>query len=128
MLDAEYEGRHLLLTGDLDQLGLGELFSGPQPDPPIELMFSPHHGGKTANSAMVYDWARPRSVMVSQRMPAAGTSDALTLIERSGIPVLRTWQRGAVRFRWSSARITMEGFLDPYNQPRSLPPSRRKTN
>jgi competence protein ComEC len=45
VLDVEYGGRHLLLTGDLDQLALGELVSGPQPGPPIELMFAPHQSG-----------------------------------------------------------------------------------
>jgi len=72
----------------------------------------PHHGGKTANAAMLYDWAKPRTVLVSQRMPAPGTADALTPVERRGIPFLRTWKRGAVHFRWSSDHIITEGFMD----------------
>ena len=47
VLDVDHEGHHLLLTGDLDQLGLSELVSGPQPAPSIELMFSPHQRGTT---------------------------------------------------------------------------------
>ena len=35
VLDVAHGGRHLLLTGDLDQLGLSELVSGPQPAPSI---------------------------------------------------------------------------------------------
>jgi len=58
--------------------------------------------------------------MVSQRVPTAGTNDALTPVERSGIPLLRTWQRGAVHFQWSSDRIITEGFLDQDDRPRSL--------
>jgi competence protein ComEC len=121
VLDVEYKGRHLLLTGDLDQLGLGKLVSGPRPETPIELMFSPHHGGKSANPLMLYDWARPRTVIVSQRMLAPGTNDALTPLERSKIPLLRTWQRGAIHFEWSDHRIVTEGFLDPYDHPRWRP-------
>ena len=117
VLDVESKGHHVLLTGDLDQLGLSELVSRPQLDSPIDLMLSPHHGGKTANPPWLYSWAQPRAVIVSQRMPAPGTSDALTPLERSGIPLLRTWQRGAVHFQWNSDHIIAEGFLDRHDQP-----------
>src|SRR5271165_5974074 len=60
---------------------------------------APHHGGKSANPSWLYAWARPRAVIVSQRMPAVGSNDALTPLERSGIPLLRTWQRWAVYFQ-----------------------------
>jgi len=118
VLDVAHGGRHLLLTGDLDQLGLVELVAKTQPDP-IDLMLSPHHGGKSANPAMLYAWARPRTVMVSQRPPAPGTTDALTPLERSGIPLLRTWQRGAIHFEWRADRIITEGYLDRHDPPRS---------
>ena len=119
VLDVEEHGHHLLLTGDLDQLGPVELTTGPPPAPAIDLMLAPHHGGKTANPAMLYSWAGPRTVMVSQRMPVPGTNDALTPLERSGIPLLRTWQCGAVHFQWRSDRIVTEGFLDQRGQPGS---------
>jgi competence protein ComEC len=117
VLDVEHGGRHLLLTGDLDQLGIIELIARPRIDPPVELMLAPHHGGRSANPAALYAWARPQAVVVSQRMPAPGTNDALTALERSGIPLLRTWQRGAVHFRWQSDEIAREGFLDHHDQP-----------
>jgi competence protein ComEC len=110
VLEVAFGGRHLLLTGDLDQLGLVELVARPRPAP-IDLLLSPHHGGRTANPAVLYNWARPRTVVVSQRRPTSGTTDALTPLDRDGIPLLRTWQRGAVRFEWRSDRITTEGFL-----------------
>ncbi len=66
---------------------------------------------------MLYNWARPKAVIVSQRMPVPGTNDALTPVERSGTPLLRTWQRGAVHFRWRSDQIITEGFLDQRKQP-----------
>ena len=77
---------------------------------------------------MLYAWARPRTVMVSQRMPALGSSDSLTPLERSGIPLLRTWQRGAVHFQWRSDHIITEGFVDHPDQRRSRPLSQRKMN
>jgi competence protein ComEC len=117
VLDVEHAGCHLLLTGDLDQLGVVELAAQPQPEP-IDLLLAPHHGGRTANTSILYDWARPQMVVVSQRMPVPGASDALLLLDRRGIPLLRTWQRGAVRFRWTSDCIITEGFLDQYAQSR----------
>ena len=80
----------------------------------------PHHGGKSANPAWLYYWARPRTVVVSQRPPPPGTTDALTPLERAGTPVLRTWQRGAIHFRWTPDGIVTQGFLD-LNGSRSLP-------
>jgi competence protein ComEC len=68
---------------------------------------------------MLYDWARPRNVVVSQRMPTFGTTDVLSPLERIGMPVLRTWQRGAVHYQWSDNRIVTEGFLDRGEQRRS---------
>ena len=80
----------------------------------------PHHGGKSANPSWLYSWARPRTVVVSQRPPAPGTTDALTPLELAGTPVLRTWQRGAIHFRWTPDGIVTQGFLD-FHGSRSWP-------
>ena len=104
-------------SGD-DQLRRAILFRWP-----LEIVCdrcSPHHGGKSANPSWLYSWARPRTVVVSQRPPAPGTTDTLTPLERAGTPVLRTWQRGAIHFRWTPDRIITQGFLD-LNGCRSLP-------
>jgi competence protein ComEC len=112
VLDVASEGRHLLLTGDLDQLGTLAL-TAQQPIGPIDLFLAPHHGGKSANTWVLYEWASPRTVMVSQRPFSPGTTDALTPFERGGMPLLRTWQSGAVHFQWRSNGIITEGFLKP---------------
>jgi len=110
VLDIESEGRRLLLTGDLEQEGLVELTRRPRL--PIDVFLSPHHGGRTANPDSLYAWAQPKVVAVSQRPPTPGTRDALTPLEAAGIPLLRTWQRGAIRIRWGVGRLTTHGFLD----------------
>jgi competence protein ComEC len=112
VLDVAHGGRHLLLTGDLEQLGLFELIAHPRPDPPPDVMLAPHHGGRSANPASLYKWAAPRSVTVSQRAPRAGTADALTPLERQDIPLWRTWRDGAIRLRWTDRGIVATGFLD----------------
>jgi competence protein ComEC len=80
-------------------------------------MLAPHHRGKSANPSWLYDRAWPRAVAVSQRMPTFASTDALTPLERSGIPLLRTWQCGAIHYEWRSVRIITDGFLDRHDQP-----------
>ena len=108
VLDVSSRGRHLWLTGDLDGPGLTALTETP-PGAPIDLFLSPHHGGRTANPAWLYDWAAPAALIVSQRPPPAGSRDALDLLD---LPVLRTWRRGALGLRWTARGIEARGFRD----------------
>ena len=64
---------------------------------------------RTANPPWLYSWARPKAVVISQRPPAPGKTDTLTPLERSGIPLLRTWQCGAVHFQWGRITSSPEG-------------------
>jgi competence protein ComEC len=113
VVDVACAGRHLLLTGDLEQLGLVELVAQPSPEPPPDLMLAPHHGGRSANPAWLYDWAKPRRVVVSQRPPPPRTNDALEPLRRRGISLLRTWRVGAVRLAWAHDRVAIHAFLAP---------------
>jgi competence protein ComEC len=112
VLDVAYRGRHMLLTGDLELSGLEALVAQPRPEPPPEVILAPHHGGRAANPERLYEWAKPRLVVASQRPPSSTSSDALAPIERLGIPVLRTWRRGAIRIRWTDEGLSANAFLD----------------
>jgi len=112
VLDVCSLGRRLLLTGDLDQLGLVELTSRPKPEPPIDVMLAPHHGGRSANPAWLYDWANPRIVVASQKPTFPPASDALTPLARKDIVLLRTWEDGAILLRWTAGGIVERGFAD----------------
>jgi competence protein ComEC len=109
VLDVSWSGRHSLLTGDLDSSGLFALAARPRPEP-LDLFLAPHHGGRTANPPWLYRWAGPSLVVVSQRPPQAGTRDAMTSVEAAGSRVLRTWEEGAVRLRWSGSGFEATGF------------------
>ncbi len=86
VLDLSSVGRHLLLTGDLDGAGLPELDA--LPSRPIDVFLAPLHGGRSAYHKWLYDWARPARIVVSQRAPRTGSSDALSgPLEDRGIPV-----------------------------------------
>jgi hypothetical protein len=77
---------------------------------------------------VLYAWAKRRTVVVSQRMPATTTTDALALLERSGFQLLRTWQHGADRFQRRDNRVVTEGFLDRHDQQSIATPPQRKMN
>ncbi len=110
VIDVQARGWHFLLTGDLEGPGLTELLD--RRGRPPEVLLSPHHGGRTANPPALFSWADDATVVVSQRRGSAGARDPLQPIEARGVPILRTWQRGAIRLRWSAEGIAATGFLD----------------
>jgi competence protein ComEC len=112
VLDVAFAGRHILLTGDLELSGLDSLVAQPRPDPPPEVILAPHHGGRVANPRWLYEWARPRIVIASQRPPAVPANDPLGAVEQMGIPVLRTWRKGAIRMSWTRDGVIATAFLD----------------
>jgi len=110
VLALDGHGHRVLLTGDLDGAGLVEWVA--QPLSPIAAMLAPHHGGRSANPPWLYDRARPGLVLASQRRPVFAGPDALDAQAGRRVPVLRTWQHGAIRLRWEAAGIVATGFLD----------------
>ena len=111
VLDVSWHGRHALLTGDLEGEGLATFTSEPTGGP-IDVLLSPHHGGRTANPSWLYDWAEAGAVVVSQRPLPPGSRDPLDALDDRGTPVWRTWQSGAVRLTWEEEGIRVQGFLD----------------
>jgi competence protein ComEC len=123
VLDIAALGHHLFLTGDLDQAGLDALVALPPPEPPPDVLLAPHHGGKSANRARLYQWAKPRLVVVSQREWTRQATDALSPLEAQGISVARTWRDGAIRLNWSSDGVDVRGFVEEkdHQQADSIP-------
>ena len=117
VLDIAHSSRHLVLTGDLEHQGLEALVDRPRPEPPPDVFLSPHHGGKSANPDWLYQWAKPRLVVVSQRPPVSRTGDALARVEEQGIPLLRTWRQGAIRLHWTDTGIVAQSLLEENARP-----------
>ncbi|CAN5880655.1 hypothetical protein BH23PLA1_BH23PLA1_00310 [soil metagenome] len=112
VIDLSWEGRHLLLTGDLDGSGLAEVLAL---DPrQFDAVLAPHHGGRTANPPWFYEWANPSIVAVSQGRPRAGTRDPLGEAGLQDTPIFRTWQQGAIRFCWEPSGLETSGFLNDH--------------
>jgi competence protein ComEC len=108
-----YEGRTVLLTGDLE--GEGQALATARPLPPVDVMLAPHHGAKGANAprgtaerpepGVMAAWARPGLVVSSQR---AGPTDHLRA--SYGRAVLDTPTRGAVTVRIHRSGVVAEAF------------------
>ena len=112
VLEVASGGHAFLLTGDLERDGLADLAALPAPERGFDAMLSPHHGGRTSNPPPLYDWARPRLVIVSQRPPAAPARDPLAALAGGRFRLLRTWQDGAIRLGWTPDGLVATGFLD----------------
>ena len=123
MLEVESHGVRALWTGDLDGPGLSALIARSVGS--ADVVLSPHHGGRSANPEWFYEQLAPRRLVVSQRRPPPGTIDALGKVEAQGLPIDRTWQRGAITLTWSANGIDPTAFLDlpqsPFSLVRNLP-------
>jgi competence protein ComEC len=120
VLDLESNGRHVLLTGDLEHDGLVRLVQEHEAPEAVDVLLAPHHGSRVSNPVWFYEWARPAQVVVSQRAPMAGAADPLALLRAERVKLLRTWERGAVRLAATENGWTAQGFLDPPNVGRLL--------
>ncbi|MEX2287532.1 MAG: DNA internalization-related competence protein ComEC/Rec2 [Planctomycetaceae bacterium] len=92
-LALEYAGRRILLTGDLEADGLDELLS--RSSQKVDVLLSPHHGSRGANTVQLAEWAQqPPWIVVStgQRRRA----EALAPTYGSSARILPTAEQGAV--------------------------------
>jgi len=63
VLAIEYQGRRILLTGDLEPRGLKTLLDSAAL--PVDVLQAPHHGSAAANPRDLARWAQPEFVIVS---------------------------------------------------------------
>jgi competence protein ComEC len=123
VLDLARGGHHVLLTGDLDRVGLTALL--PQASSGFDAMLAPHHGGRTANPPALYDWANPGLVVVSGRPIEAGATDPLGFLSERPVTVLRTGEQGAVQLRWAEDGLRFGTFSAGAH---SGPPAQREAS
>lgn len=102
VVQIDYAGRSILLTGDLEGPGLDHLLRHPPID--VDVMLSPHHGSLAANPSALAGWARPEFVIVSNSRP--DVVPKLRDVYANGSAILSTQQSGAITFE-----ITPDGEL-----------------
>ncbi|SFJ68285.1 ComEC/Rec2 family competence protein [Planctomicrobium piriforme] len=106
VLSMTYAGRTILLTGDLEESGLDALLA--RPPLHVDVLLSPHHGGKASNVPALFRWASPDYVVVS------GGEESLPHLEKAAkaSTLLNTATAGAITFViHSDGQITVGKFL-----------------
>ena len=86
-----YEGRRILLTGDLEEPGLSQVTQ--RPIAPVDVLVSPHHGSRVSNTERFAAWCQPRLVISSETFPRGPKPDPYTPL---GATLWRTWIHGGV--------------------------------
>lgn len=108
VLLVRHAGHSILLTGDLEGLGLQRVLSLPAPR--IDVLQAPHHGSRVANTPDLADWAAPKFAVSCQGPPTWPNRSADVYTAR-GAQFLGTWPHGAVTILSSRDRLVVETFV-----------------
>ena len=109
VLKLRYDGRTVLLTGDLEGPGLSRVLS--LPSEPVDVLMAPHHGSATANTPALARWARPKLVVSCNGPPSGARAKKPDPYAEVGAPVWGTWPHGAVTLRWTKDGFVAETYL-----------------
>ncbi|MBI3410315.1 MAG: ComEC/Rec2 family competence protein [Planctomycetes bacterium] len=96
VLHVRNQGLSMLLTGDLEGLGLDRVLAMPRRE--LDVLMAPHHGSRTSNKNELAEWARPKVVVSCQGPPKSKPREP-NPYEARGAVYLTTWTHGAVTFR-----------------------------
>lgn len=107
VLSIRYAGRGLLLTGDLEKIGLQSLLQ--RPPRAHDILLAPHHGSLKANPPDLARWVAPRWVVVSGGGDAS--FEKLRPHYGDGVTLLSTTRQGAV-----TIEINPQGEIDVTTQ------------
>ncbi|QDU95641.1 ComEC/Rec2 family competence protein [Lignipirellula cremea] len=96
VLNLEYAGRSLLLTGDLEEQGMDRLL---QSDPiDCDVTLAPHHGSSGSAPERFATWCRPEWALISGG-GGRDLTDSQTGFQAAGAQVLHTAETGAIRIQ-----------------------------
>jgi competence protein ComEC len=95
-----YQGKGLLLTGDLEEPGLSMVMQ--QPIDPVDVLVSPHHGSRVSNTENFARWCVPQLVISSETYPRSPRVDPYT---PKGATLWRTWIHGGVTVELLTGKI-----------------------
>lgn len=107
VLLVRHEEHAILLTGDLEGLGLSHLLEKPARQ--VDVLMAPHHGSRTSNTEELANWASPKLTVSCQGPPRIPGRPAEPFFSR-GIKFLPTSVSGAVTIRSGPNKLTAETF------------------
>lgn len=102
IVQVEYAGRKILLTGDLERDGLAALLQRPRS--PVDVLIAPHHGAKLANPPALAAWTNPSVAIASSADRQTKSRLSASYLEPTLI--YNTAESGCVR-----CEITADGAL-----------------
>lgn len=109
VLAIDYEGRRILLPGDLESPGLDALLAAESR--PCEVLMAPHHGSKKSNQPGLAAWSKPRYVVFS-----GDGRWSLPEIEAPyravGAEVLHTFEGGAIQVGIDAEGVGVTPFVE----------------
>jgi competence protein ComEC len=103
----EHAGRSLLLTGDVQGLGLDQVLR--QPHGNLDVLQAPHHGSRTSNTPALARWARPKVVVSNEGAPTWPTNVPAMYADH-GARYLSTWKHGAVTIVSHQGGLVVETY------------------
>lgn len=104
----EYEGRRVLLPGDLESPGLEELLVQAPYD--CDLLLAPHHGSSRSDPPGLAAWCQPEWVVISSGI-RADTTEAGESYAAGRATVLRTAEQGMIEATLGSTQVRLETYL-----------------
>ena len=108
VLEIVYEGRRVLLPGDLESPGLEDLMAEMPRD--NDVVMAPHHGSLRSSPATFAKWSTPEFVVISGGRDKSN-GKVMEIFEESGSQVFHTAFDGATTVRIESGgELSVEGF------------------
>jgi competence protein ComEC len=110
VLDVEYQGRRILLTGDLEPPGLNDLVA----EVPMhcDVLLAPHHGSRQSDPPKLAVWSTPDWLVISGGRKVVDPRPTIAAYRAVGAEALQTCRRGAIRVHVDSAAMQIEPFLE----------------
>ncbi len=109
VVEVTFNGRSLLLTGDLEKGGLLDLLAEEPRD--CDVLLAPHHGSRQPRLGDLLKWASPEWVVVSDSRNRATTGDRDELGAVVGATTLHTSLGGAIEVRLRIDGVQVLPFL-----------------
>ena len=95
VVDLEYAGRRVLLTGDLVGNGVKEISM--EESPGYDVVQAPHHGSHLSLTPEFIQWTKARYAVFSEAR-VYPQKQGKTMFEQAGVRVFHTGQDGSARF------------------------------
>ena len=109
VLAIEYEGRRILLPGDLESPGLDDVLAEAPWD--CDVLLAPHHGSRRSNPPGLAAWCSPEWVIVSGSLNDYDPETEATY-RGAGGQLLHTGRIGAVQVVVEQGGLEVESFLN----------------